>query len=336
MSMKRSLTLAVLFVAILAGLVAAPVPSRIVMGGKAVVMLADAAYLFPEAKDRIVAIAKADQGLGLFLSGIDPHFDEKAAIDRAAGAEVYASFSPDLVILKSAMKKSVGSSLDAIGIKQLYLNLETPEDYFKELRLLGEVFGNAPRAEALVGYYQGILERLASRPAVSPRPRVLVLQAQAQQGGTFEVPPAGWMQTILVERAGGIAVWKDANPGSGWARVGPEQIAAWNPDIIFLISYREDSSAVATVFRADPRFSRLAATEAGRVYAFPQDFYSWDQPDARWGLGLLWLAKRINPPAFGDLDMLAETRRFFSFGYGIDGARFDALIKPKLSGDLED
>ena len=40
---------------------------------------------------------------------------------------------------------------------------------------------------------------------------------------------------------------------------------------------------------ADPRFSGLKAAKTGRVLGFAQDFLSWDQPDARWGLGLLWL-----------------------------------------------
>ncbi len=323
---------------ILTGVTAA-LPSRIVLGGKAVVMVADAAYLFPQARDRIVAVATADQGMGVFLGALDPGFAKKPQLDRAAGVETYAALRPDLVILKSSNKKAISGGLDSLGIGQLYMDLETPEDYLSELGVLGEVFGDRPRADALVSYYRdtmaSVTKRVAAIPAAS-RPRVLVLQAQSQAGGVFEVPPASWMQTILVERAGGIAVWKDANPGSGWAKVGPEQILAWNPDVILVISYREDSKKVAAAIAADSRFSGLKAVRSGRLAGFPQDFYSWDQPDTRWILGLQWAAKRIHPGLFADLPMRASTMKFFSFCYGIDEARFSSLIAPRLAGDDAD
>jgi len=333
--MKRK----VVFVAVLAILAfsLAALPSRIVLGGKAVIMVADAVYLFPQATDSVVAVGGADQGLGVFLSAIDQGFKAKPSLDKAAGAETYAAQKPDLVILKSAMKKSLGPSLDALGIKQLYLNLETPEDYLREILLLGDVFGDQARARAVVAFYQAALDGVAAKVAGAPesaRPRVLLLQSAA--AGSYEVPPDSWMQTILAERAGGSPVWKGANPGSGWAKVGMEQIAAWNPDAIFVVSYREDSRGPAKALAADPALAAVAAVRGGKVFGFPQDFYSWDQPDTRWALGLEWMAKRLYPERFAGLSIQAEAERFFSFCYGLAGPHFDAVVKPRLSGDYGD
>ena len=50
---------------------------RLVLGGKAVIMVADAVYLFPDAGRRVIAVAGADQGLGVFLSAIDRDFPKK-------------------------------------------------------------------------------------------------------------------------------------------------------------------------------------------------------------------------------------------------------------------
>jgi iron complex transport system substrate-binding protein len=316
---------------------AAALPSRIVLGGKAVVMVADAAYLFPQASERVIAIAGADQGLGVFLASIDPRFASKPSLDRAAGAEAYAAQKPDLVVLKSSMKKSLGPSLDALGIEQLYLSLETPEDYLAEILLLGEAFGDRARAKALVDFYakamDGVAAKVGSIP-VAERKRVLVLQAGA--AGSYEVPPISWMQTIMAERAGGVPVWKGANPGSGWAKVGIEQIAAWDPQAIFVVSYREPSSALAASLAAEPALAGLSAAKAKRIFGFPQDFYSWDQPDARWILGLEWMAKALYPERFASLSMRAEAESFFAFCYGMDKARFDAVVRPRLSGDYGD
>lgn len=310
----------------------AQVPGRVVMGGKAVTLVADVVYAFPTLRPSVVAVGGTDQGLGVFLETVSPGFSGLPAFDRQAGAETYASFKPDLCILKSSLKKGVGAGIEALGIKALYLSLETPDDYYRELALLGGLAGAPGRATELIAYYKDIVARAEAAAAGSraPKPRVLLMQAA---GDGFEAPPASWMQTILVELAGGEAVWKGANPGSGWAALGPEQIAAWNPDMIVLVSYKENAATLAARFKADPRFSSLAASRAGRVYGFAQDFLSWDQPDPRWGMGLLWLANAMRPGSLPGYSAEAEARRFFKLFYGMGDAAFNAAILPRMGGD---
>lgn len=310
---------------------------RLVLGGKAVIMVADAVYLFPDAGKRVLAVAGADQGLGVFLSAIDKDFSKKPVIDKNAGAEVYASLKPDAVIMKSSMKKSAGSSLDALGIRQLYLNLETPEDYYADIAALGDFLGNKARANEVAAYYKDSLQSIAA--AIGPtqqavRPKVLLVQAASPTEGVWEVPPATWMQTRLVELAGGTPVWKGANPGSGWAKVNAEQIAAWNPDVVFVVDYRADARAAARAFAGDIRLSQVSASRKGAVYGFAQDYYSWDQPDTRWILGLEWMARKLYPAGFAGRPILDVARAFFGTMYGMDSAAFNAAILPKLAGDL--
>jgi len=310
---------------------------RLVLGGKAVIMVADAVYLFPDAGGRVLAVAGADQGLGVFLSAVDRNFPKKPVIDKSAGAEVYASLKPDAVIMKSGMKKSLGPSLDALGIRQLYLNLETPEDYFEDLAALGGFLGQKARADEVAAYYKASLDGIAAALAQARqevRPRVLLVQAASPTEGVWEVPPASWMQTRLVELAGGIAVWKGANPGSGWAKVNAEQIAAWNPDVVFVVDYRADARGAARAFAGDKRLAKIPASGKRAVYGFAQDYYSWDQPDTRWILGLEWMARKLRPSDFAGRPILDVARGFFKTMYGMDKAVFDAVIGPKLAGDL--
>jgi iron complex transport system substrate-binding protein len=307
-------------------------PARVVLGGRAVVMVADAVYAFSSAPDRVLAVAGTDQGLGTFLGAVDPAFPKKPALDRTAGAESYAALKPDLVILKSAMRGSLGRALEGLGIRSLYLDLETPEDYYRDLTALGTAFGEESRARELVAAYQALAADTERRVAGAYRPRTLLVQA-ASGAGVWEAPPESWMQTQLVRMAGGVPVWARAAPGGGWTRLGPEQIAAWNPEAVIVVSYREDSAATAAAFKKDPRFASLAAVGNGRVYAMPQDFYSWDQPDTRWILGLRRIGAFLHPERFTDVDSGAETRDFFRRLYGMDRAAFDAVIAPRLKGD---
>ncbi len=315
----------------------AQVPDRVVMGGKAVTLVADAVYAFPSARSRVVAVGGTDQGLGVFLETVSRGFSALPSFDRQAGVETYASFAPDLVILKSSLKKSIGAGLETLGIKTAYLSLESPEDYYAELATIGRMFGDPGRAATLVDYYKGIVataERASASASAKAGAKARVLLVQAAGDG-FEVPPDSWMQTRLVELAGGVAVWKGSNPGSGWATVGPEQIAAWNPDVLVVVSYKERSTAVAARLAADPRFSGLKAAKTGRIVGFAQDFLSWDQPDTRWGLGLLWLTGILYPDSMPGYSSEAEARRFFSLFYGFDAAAFDAQIVPRIRGTLK-
>ncbi|MBU1079905.1 MAG: ABC transporter substrate-binding protein, partial [Spirochaetes bacterium] len=323
MKTRISTLLAALFAAL--SVAGAQSPERVVMGGKAVTLVADAVYAFPSARRSVVAIGGTDQGLGVFLETVSPGFSGLPSFDRQAGVEVYASFRPDLVILKSSLKKSLGAGLATLGVKAAYLSLESPEDYYEELAYLGRIFGDPARAETLVGYYKGAVataetvSRTAS--AKAGKPRVLLVQAA---GGGFEVPPDAWMQTRMVELAGGEPVWKGSNPGSGWAKVGPEQIAAWDPDVLVVVAYKEGSAAAAARMSADPLYSGLVAAKSGRLVGFPQDFLSWDQPDTRWGLGLLWLSDLLYPGLNAGYSAEAEARRFFALFYGFDRPAFDA------------
>ncbi len=296
-------------------------------------MVADLAYAFPEARAAVAAVAGSDQGLGSFLVNVDPGYLSKPALDRTAGAESYAALKPDLVILKSSMRKSLGAQLDALALRSLYLDLETPDDYYRDIAALGAAFGAGGRAAELSAYYRNVVEKARANAAAGKKPRVLVLQASLASGEAFDVPPKAWMQSVLVGLAGGEAVWLDANPGEGWGRVGFEQIAAWNPDLLVVINYRDRVDATVAALRKDPRFASLACGASGRILGFPQDWYSWDQPDTRWGLGLLWLAKAIRPSEFASLDILAEARAFYRLFYGFDSGAFDAQVAPRLKGD---
>ena len=98
-------------------------------------------------------------------------------------------------------------------------------------------------------------------------------------------------------------VWKDAQLGNGWTKVGLEQIAAWDPDQIYTIAYFNNPNDVVEKLKADLQLQKVNAVKHGRLYAFPGDYYSWDQPDTRWILGLNWLASKMHPEPFPDLNI---------------------------------
>ncbi|MFP4212373.1 MAG: ABC transporter substrate-binding protein [Alkalispirochaeta sp.] len=314
-------------------------PQRVVTAGRAVLMIADVLYAFEEAPERIVGIGRISQGRGTFVADLDPAFDEKTIFERNVGPEQIVATNPDLVILKSYMKESLGDPLSRFGIPVIYVELETPEQYQRDILLLGRALNEEVRAQSLAAYFADELdeiERATASLSETERPETLLLYYRGSGGEvSFQVPPAGWIQTRIVEAAGGDPVWTDTVSGGGWQTVGFEQIAAWDPEAIAIVSYNDDVTEIRDRLRGESRWQSLRAVRNQRFYAFPGDYYSWDQPDTRWLLGVKWLATRLQPELFDTTSILAETEEFFRVVYGLDEERFDTLIAPLLTGDLD-
>ncbi len=314
---------------------AAP-PMRIAITGKAGGTIAEAAYLFPEAASRVVALTGSSQGRGNLIALVDPASTSKTMLNHDPSAEQLAAVGADLVILKSNLSSAAGGPISALGIPVVHVDLETPEQYVRDLRILGKVFQNEARAAELVTFYQERVARIeVALRGVNERPRVLLLYHSNRDGRVaFKVPPSGWIQTRLVELAGGIPVWAGASPGQGWTQVTLEQVAAWDADCIFVVSYVTDPTGVVAELTQDPHWRALRAVRERRLLPFPGDLTSWDQPGTRWVLGLTWLAGRLHPERFPNLDIVREAQQLYERLYGLDRTLFERQIRSTFTGDV--
>jgi iron complex transport system substrate-binding protein len=312
-------------------------PERIVVAGKATVMVQDAIFLFEEARSRVIGIENRGQSALTFLPYVDPNLEDKILLERNAGPEQIAPLTPDLVLMKSFMAESLGAPLEALGIPVLYLDLETPEAFLKDIDTLGQAFANPARAEEIKTFYQSRLDLvngLVSTIATEEKPSILVLQYNLDaEEVAWEVPPDAWLQTIMVEIVGGDPIWKGTGEGGGWTIVSLDQIAAWDPDQIYIIDYDGAGTEIIAGLKADPLWQELKATQANLLFAFPMDHYSWDQPDTRWILGLEWLAITAQPELAGEINILDEVNVFYSVLYGMDETTIQTDVIPLLADD---
>lgn len=314
------------------------VPGRITVAGRAAFMIYDSVYLFAGGSDRLVGLEMGRESQRAFADLVDPNLAGRTILAKDVGAEEIAGTDPDLVILKSYMAPDLGASLEQLGLNVLYLDLETLEQYERDIQVLGTVLGESDRADEIVAFYLDRVGRItAATDTLSDdaRPTVLVLQYSASEGSTaLDVPPASWLQTAMVTMAGGTPLWANETGSGGWTRVGLEQIAAWNPDQIYIITYAGDSAAVAEALRHEPVWRDLRAVQTGAVYGWPGDQTSWDQPDTRWILGLTWLFTKVQPGLAGEVDLMDEVEAFFVEMYRLTPGEVDAEVVPVLFGSL--
>jgi len=191
------------------------------------------------------------------------------------------------------------------------------------LRTVGGLLGVPKRAEALARYAEtvlgGVQEAVAKIPSVG-RPSVYV--ARGPRG--LETAVAGSIGSEVVDLAGARnVVGKDTGPRA-IVDVSPEQILAWQPDVILTVDRPFYAAA-----RTDPVWRELKAVQVGHVHFVPDLPFSWfdNPPAANRLIGLLWLGKLLYPASFPQ-DIRAEARRFYALFYQQEpnDAQLDGLL----------
>ena len=191
------------------------------------------------------------------------------------------------------------------------------------LRTVGGLLGLAERAEALARYAETVLGNVHGAVAkIAPEQRPSVYVARGPRG--LETAVAGSIGSEVVDLVGARnVVGKDTAPRA-IADVSPEQILAWQPDVVLTV----DRHFYATA-RTDPVWREVKAVQAGHVHFVPDLPFSWlDNPPAPNRLiGLLWLGKLLYP-AFFPQDIRAEARRFYALFYQQEpsDAQLDGLL----------
>ncbi len=315
-------------------------PRRIAVIGNGPYIIAHMLYMFPEGRERLYAMEKKGRSASEFLPLIDPGFEKKVFFAPNPGPEAIAEIRPDLILTRGAAAGAKDAALAAVGLPVFHLGLETPEQYERDIRNLGELLGNPGRAGEIASYFKTKTESVAAALQglkEEKKPRVMLALAIARGGKiAVEIPALQWMQTIQVKLAGGSPVWQEAaERTSGWTVVNLEQIARWNPDQIVVVFWHSmDPRKSLDDLRTDKLWSALKAVRTGRLYAFPADHYGWDTPDPRWILGLIWLAARFHPDRFPNYDVKREISAFYGKLFGMDGQAVEAKVLPSIRTDL--
>ena len=194
-----------------------------------------------------------------------------------------------------------------------------------EVDVYGRVLGGpaAEQARAWSGYVDRrvryVRDRLA-RLRPEQRPRTYYLR------GPDALTTHGADQSIswLGELAGADMVVRHGEV-KGIAKISIEQVLVWNPEVIFVgRQYSPD------LVLKDARWQQVAAVRNGRVYTVPDGVFFWDSSSE--GILLLqYLAGKLHPALFPDLDLGKEVRDYYAhfYRYRLSGRELDLLLAGK-------
>lgn len=285
---------------------------RIVMiypiGGYMVFMLGE--------QDKLVGIDTRSMNSAL-LNALKPGFSSLPSPGGPGGTNVeeLIALKPDLVISSGTNEKYI-ETLEKRGLRVFSVVAENLEQLKDSMKNLGKALGKEDKAAQFIEYYDKTIEMLQKRTKnLQPeeRPGVYLVG----RDGLLSTCSENMYQHFIIDLAGGKNVAADrdgATPGQGWLKISPEQLIKWNPDLIVVAQYA--SGITPEQILTDERLQGINAVKNKQVFWFPSKLNSWDNPTPQAALGIKWLAKKIHPDKFQNINIEKETDDFFMMFYG--------------------
>ncbi|WP_409306960.1 ABC transporter substrate-binding protein [Pectobacterium sp. B1J-3] len=179
------------------------------------------------------------------------------------------------------------------------------------IRLIGEVVGRQKQAEELINYTfsqrQLVGERLRDIP-VEKRVRVYMANPDLTTYGS------GKYTGLMMSHAGALNVAEATI--KGFKQVSIENVLSWNPQVIFVQDRYPD---VVKHIISDPAWQAIDAVKNHRVYLMPEYAKAWGYPmPEALAIGELWMAKKLYPERFGDIDMQKAATDYYQRFYRTD------------------
>ena len=210
--------------------------------------------------------------------------------------EAILGLQPDLVVLLPEHQKQ-RDYLARQGIRTLVVDHKTIGGILDSVGVLGEVGGASERAAALVAELRGRIDRIATRVAGLPRPRVLVTMGRdvaAPSIGSLYIAGRGNWYDELLALAGGENAFADAVP---FPRISAEGVLQINPEVIveMLGDMGGDSPDPKQALLAWRPLTGAKAVRDGRIHLFLEDYAV--VPGPRFVQTLERLARVLHPAA---------------------------------------
>ncbi len=233
-------------------------------------------------------------------------------IGTSLNVEAILKLNPDVVITWTYTPETI-AFLENKGVKVIGIYPESLEEFYEIVRLHGKLFGKEKEAEKLIeemeSYLRIIRERVSGIP-FDKQKRVLHLL-----GTPTTVSCASSIANDLINIIGAL------NPASSIREkstmVSVERIVQWNPDTIFIWG---NAGYGSEWFIGNSQWKHIKAVKEKSVYKLPE----WSTWSPRVVLIAFFMAKRVYPELFKDIDFGELANRFYHKIFGIS---YDEVFK---------
>ena len=243
--------------------------------------------------------------------------------------EELLSLEPDLVFQWGHLSDDIIQPILNAGLNVATIRIGREEFTVRWLEMMGAALGREEKARQMIDWRTQTRQSLEERTEIiaeDDKPRVLYFMNYKQR---LRVAGGRSYNDFSMRLAGGKNV---ASELGMFVEVGPEQVLAWDPEIILLNGF-EPGLSPQDVYD-NPLFAEVSAVKNRRVYLMPLGGYRWDPPNHESPLSWLWQSMIFHPEVmdWALRDMIDENYQFI-YGRGADDAMIDGILRMAQNAD---
>ena len=164
-------------------------------------------------------------------SQICGHAQDPRANGHAINYESLIALRPQCAFVYASFNRSEMRQLENAGIKVIAVKGETIEESFEAVRLMAKVLNCEKKGEEYIADCRRLLSLVQDRIGDLPADKRLRVVFSGPKS-VYTIATGEMLQNQMLEQAGAVNV--GASLKGFWSDVSPEQLAAWNPDVIFI------------------------------------------------------------------------------------------------------
>ncbi|MEC9703640.1 ABC transporter substrate-binding protein [Escherichia marmotae] len=271
------------------------------------------------ATDKIVGVmSNWKQQLGSNYARLAPELVSKASLGDLThvDAEKLVALHPQVVFVTNYAPQEMIDKISSLGIPAVAISLRHDDEgeknklnptmadeeqayvkgLYEGIMLIGNIINKPEEAKALIKATENgrniVSERLQN---LLEEKRIRAYMANPE----LTTYGSGKYTGLMMKHAGAVNV--AASTIKGFKQVSMEQVIAWNPQVIFV---QNRYPGVVNEIRSNPQWQVIDAVKNHRVYLMPEYAKAWGYPmPEAMGIGELWMAKKLYPEKFNDVDM---------------------------------
>ncbi|HEA6370023.1 ABC transporter substrate-binding protein [Escherichia coli] len=271
------------------------------------------------ATDKIVGVmSNWKQQLGSNYARLVPELSNKASLGDLThvDAEKLVALHPQVVFVTNYAPQEMIDKISSLGIPAVAISLRHDDEgernklnpvmadeeqayvkgLYEGIMLIGNIINKPEEAKALIKATENGRRMVSNRLQLLPEEqRVRAYMANPE----LTTYGSGKYTGLMMKHAGAVNV--AASTIKGFKQVSIEQVIEWNPQVIFV---QNRYPAVVNEIQSSPQWQVIDAVKNHCVYLMPEYAKAWGYPmPEAMGIGELWMAKKLYPEKFNDVDM---------------------------------
>ncbi|WNK04181.1 ABC transporter substrate-binding protein [Escherichia coli] len=271
------------------------------------------------ATDKIVGVmSNWKQQLGSNYARLAPELSNKASLGDLThvDAEKLVALHPQVVFVTNYAPQEMIDKISSLGIPAVAISLRHDDEgernklnpvmadeeqayvkgLYEGIMLIGNIINKPEEAKALIKATENGCRMVSNQLQLLPEEqRVRAYMANPE----LTTYGSGKYTGLMMKHAGAVNV--AASTIKGFKQVSIEQVIEWNPQVIFV---QNRYPAVVNEIQSSPQWQVIDAVKNHRVYLMPEYAKAWGYPmPEAMGIGELWMAKKLYPEKFNDVDM---------------------------------